>query len=294
MATSHEVRKAVIPCAGFGTRFLPMTKASPKEMLPIVDKPVIQYIVEEAVASGITEIVLITGSNKRAIEDHFDYNFELEEILKRAGKIEQYNEIRAISDLAKFVYIRQKEQLGNGHAILQAKEVIGDEPFVVLYGDDLFKANPPRTKQLIDTYMTHGGAVLGCITTTDPEAPYKYGIVSGEKVAEHDIKVERLIEKPGAEAAPPFFANVAGLLLPSSIFPILEHLPAGKSGEIWLTDAVRELMKTEAVYAHALQDALYYDCGNKVEYIKANIDYALERGDMGSHLIEYLEKAIRK
>lgn len=289
MSSTPKVRKAVIPCAGFGTRFLPMTKASPKEMLPIVDKPVIQYIVEEAVASGIEEIILITGSNKRAIEDHFDYNFELEEILKRTGKMDKYNEIRAISDLARFVYIRQKEQLGNGHAVLQAKEVIGDESFVVLYGDDVFKASVPRTKQLIEAFHKHGGAVLGCIQTTDAAAPHKYSIVSGERVDEHDIKIERLVEKPGNAAAPPYVANVAGLLLPPSIFPILEALSPGKGGEIWLIDAVNELMRREAIFAHILEDALYYDCGNKVEYIKANLDFALSRPDIGLELKSYLD-----
>lgn len=290
MSATQTVRKAVIPCAGFGTRFLPMTKASPKEMLPVVDKPVIQYIVEEAVASGIEEIILITGSNKRAIEDHFDYNFELEEVLKRAGKMDKYTEIRAISDLAKFIYIRQKEQLGNGHAVLQAKEVIGDEPFVVLYGDDLFTSRIPRTKQLIDAYQTYHGAVLGCIQMLDAEAPHKYGIVTGKKMGEYDIQVDRLVEKPGDDATPPYVANVAGLLLPASIFPILEQLQPGKGGEIWLTGAVKELMKQEPIYAHILEDALYYDCGNKVEYVKANVDFALERSDIGAELKSYLAR----
>jgi len=294
MANHKQVRKVVIPCAGFGTRFLPMTKASPKEMLPVVDKPVIQYIVEEAVAAGITEVILITGSNKRAIEDHFDYNFELEEALKRSGKMEQYKEIRAISDMAKFVYVRQKEQLGNGHAILQAKEVVGDEPFLVLWGDEISRSDPPRAKQLVDAYNVYGSSVFNAFLTTDPMAPHRYGIVTGERVSEHDTKIEQLIEKPGDEAKPPYLASVGGYLLTPRIFSILESIKPGKGGEIWLVDAVRELLKEEPVYAHEQQNGRSYDCGNKLEYLKANIDFAMQRPDIQGDLRTYMQSITKE
>ena len=292
--TKAKIRKAVIPAAGFGTRFLPATKASPKEMLPIVDKPVIQYIVEEAVASGIEEIILITGSNKRAIEDHFDYNFELEEVLKRAGKMDQYREIRDISDLAKFIYVRQKEQLGNGHAVLQAKEIVGDEPFIVVWGDELYPANPPRMKQLIDAYHEHGGAaMLSTFVSTDPEAPNRYGIVMGERVKQNITKIDKIIEKPGDVAKPPYLVSIGGHLLPPKIFTILENLKPGKSGEIWLVDAINQLSQDEDVFAYEIQDGRYYDCGNKLEYLKVNIDLALARPDIGPALHQYLKESMK-
>ncbi len=289
----QKVRKAVIPCAGYGTRFLPMTKASPKEMLPVVDKPVIQYIVEEAVASGIEEIILITGSNKRAIEDHFDYNFELEETLKRGNKMEQYNEIRAISDMAKFIFVRQKEQLGNGHAVLQAKEVVGDEPFVVLWGDDICAGKIPRTKQMIDAYEKYNASVINVITTTDAQAPFRYAIITGEKVSDTDTKIDKITEKPGESATSPYHASVGGYVFTPSMFSILETLPAGKNGEIWLPDAIKVLLERESVYAHEFQGGKYYDCGNKLEYLKANIDLALEREDIGKGLRDYLAERLK-
>ncbi len=293
MTTEQRVRKAVIPCAGFGTRFLPVTKACPKEMLPIVDKPVIQYIVEEAVAAGIEEIVLITGSNKRAIEDHFDYNFELEEALKRAGKHSQYDEIRAISDMAKFVYVRQKEQLGNGHAVLQAKEVIGDEPFVMVWGDEIFYATPPRIKQIIDVYNEHGGAVMSTFLTEDPEAANRYAIIKGQSVSARVTRVDEVLEKPGDMVKAPYQASVGGHVLPSSIFDILEKLPPGKNGEIWLVDAINQLAKQESVFAYEIENGRYFDCGNKLEYLKANIHFALERDEIKSGLVEYMASRVK-
>ncbi len=293
MINRPPVRKAVIPCAGYGTRFLPATKANPKEMMPIVDKPVIQYIIEEAVASGIEEIVLITGSNKRAIEDHFDYNFELEEMLKRAGKLDQYRQIREISDMAKFIYVRQKEQLGNGHAVLQAKEVIGDEPFVVIWGDELFDANPPRIKQMIDTYQQHGGAVIASYTTDDPEAPYRYGIVRGRRLDAHVTELDEILEKPGDGVAGPWQVAVGGYVFPPSIFKHLETVQPGKGGEIWLVDAISQLAREEPIYAYEIENGRYYDCGNKLEYLKVNIDFALKRSDIGRELRQYLEVVMK-
>lgn len=293
MAARVPVRKAVIPCAGYGTRFLPATKASPKEMLPIVDKPVIQYIVEEAVASGIEEIILITGSNKRAIEDHFDYNFELEQALKRAGKDEQYHEIRAISDMAKFVYVRQREQLGNGHAILQAKEVVDDEPFVVVWGDELFAAKPPRIKQLIDTYHTYGGAAISAFVSSDLEAAKRYAIIKGERVSSRVMRVNDIVEKPGTAASAPYHVSVGGYLLPASIFEILERQPSGKNGEIWLVDAINELARNEPVYSYEIENGHYFDCGSKLEYLKANISFALARSDIGPGLHEFMKETVK-
>ncbi len=289
-----RIKKAVIPAAGFGTRFLPATKANPKEMLPIVDKPVIQYIVEEAVASGIEEIILITGSNKRAIEDHFDYTFELEELLKRTDKMDLYRTIREISDMAKFVYVRQKEQLGNGHAVLQAKELIGDEPFVVLWGDEIYPSDPPRVKQLIDCYHQHHGAVITTFGTSAPEAAARYAVALGERLTDKVTKVEKIVEKPGADAKPPYLISIGGYVLPASIFPILEGLGRGKGGEIWLVDAINELAHNEDVYALEIQNGHYYDCGNKLEYLKANIDYALQRSDIGPDLRSYLGDVIKQ
>jgi UTP--glucose-1-phosphate uridylyltransferase len=288
MANLKKVRKAVIPAAGFGTRFLPATKAMPKEMLPIIDKPVIQYVVEEAVASGIEDIVIVTGWHKRAVEDHFDYPFELERRLEEAGKEKELAEVRRIAEMANFIYIRQKGPYGNGTPVKMAREVIGDEPFVVLFGDDFIHSNPPRTKQMIDVYNYYGGSAMSCIETDKPEDKKRYGFVGGDRVAENIIQIDRLVEKPG-EGSPLTYAAVSGYLLTPEIFPILETLKAGKSGEIWLTDAINILMKQEAVYGCLIKNGKYYDTGNKLEYIKANIDFALQRSDLKEGLREYLK-----
>jgi UTP--glucose-1-phosphate uridylyltransferase len=286
----QKIKKAIIPVAGFGTRFLPWTKANPKEMLPIVDKPVIQYIIEEAVESGIEEIILITGQNKRAIEDHFDYSFELEERLKAAGKIKEYQETRDISDLTRFVYIRQKEPLGNGHAVLCAKDAIGNEPFLVSWGDDFFKANPPRFKQMISAYQENQGSILSAIRTKKESDADKYSFAKGEEITHGLIKMNDIIEKPGSGKAPSDYGTVSSFVLTPKIFEILENLKPGKSGEIWLVDAVKELIKKEPVYALEIKNGKYYDCGNKIEYLKAVVDFALEREDVGKEFKEYLKE----
>ena len=288
MSNTKKVRKAVIPAAGFGTRFLPATKAMPKEMLPIVDKPTIQYVVEEAVAAGITDIIIVTGWNKRAVEDHFDYPFELEYRLKEAGKEKELREVRRIAEMANFTYIRQKGAYGNGTPIRISRDVVGDEPFVVLFGDDFISSDPPRVKQLIDVYEYYGGSVLSCIETDNPEDKKRYGFVAGDRVAPNVIQVDKLVEKPG-DQAPSNIAAVSGYLLTPAIFPILENLKPGKSGEVWLTDAILELMKTEAVYGCIIKNGKYYDTGNKLEYIKANIDFALRRDDLREGLTDYLK-----
>lgn len=285
---AKRVRKAVIPAAGYGTRFLPVTKSSPKEMLPVVDKPVIQYVVEEAVAAGIEEIIFITSSNKRALEDHFDYNFELEEKLKASGKIEQYNQIRAISDMARFVYVRQKEARGTGHALLMAKDLLGDEPFLVLWGDEFVTADPVRAVQLVELFNEKQAPVLSVIHTTDPADGARYGFVEATK-ANGDLKVERLIEKPGAGKASSPYASIGGMILTPEIFPFIENLPP-KNNEIYLADAIDLMAKEQPVYARELVGATYYDSGSKFGFIKANIDFGLQHPETKEELLAYLKE----
>ncbi|HEY3268785.1 MAG TPA: UTP--glucose-1-phosphate uridylyltransferase [Armatimonadota bacterium] len=287
------MRKAVIPAAGFGTRFLPATKSLPKEMLPVVDKPVIQYIVEEVVASGIDQIILITGWNKRAIEDHFDYNFELESQLLATGKEGVFQQLRTISDMAHFVYVRQKMQLGNGHAVLCAKDVVDeDEPIVVLWGDDFIDANPPRVKQLVDVHNRYQSSVLSVIRTDNPEDANRYGFVDGEEVEPGLVRVRRIVEKPGAGNAPSNLAMVSGCVLNPGIMAALGAIEPGKNGEIWLVDAINDMLKSQQVYALEIRNGRYYDCGNKLEYLKANIDFALRRPDLAEGLMDYLRHIV--
>ncbi|MFA6423062.1 MAG: UTP--glucose-1-phosphate uridylyltransferase GalU [Patescibacteria group bacterium] len=284
-----KIRKAVIPAAGFGTRFLPATKAMPKEMMPVVDKPVIQYVVENAVASGIEQIIIITGLNKRAIEDHFDYNFELEMRLSESGKDEELKQIRAISDMCKFVYVRQKEQKGTGHAILCAKDVVGNEPFVVLWGDDFFYTKGKvHCQQLIDVYNKNGGSVLSVVERAEKEDSYKYGFIKHGEQKDDIIKVEALVEKPGPEAQPSKLATMSGFLLSPQIFDILEKQEPGKGGEIWLSDAINRLCQIDDVFAKKI-DGKHYDCGNKLSYVIANIEMALEREEFNGKLVNYLK-----
>lgn len=287
------VRKAVIPAAGLGTRFLPATKSLPKEMLPVVDKPVIQYIIEESVASGIQNVILITGWNKRAIEDHFDDNFELEHQLLQSGKNDICQEMRAIADLAHFVFIRQRKQLGNGHAVLCAEHVVeDDEPFVVLWGDDFIDANPPRVRQLIDVHERFQSSVVSLIRTDDPEDANRYGFVVGEEVEPGLIRVREIVEKPGAGNAPSDLAMVSGCVLNPGIMDALREVQPGKGGEIWLVDAINHLLSEQDVYARVIQSGRYYDCGNKLEYLKANLDFALRREDLAPGLMEYLRHIV--
>jgi len=282
-----KIRKAVIPAAGFGTRFLPATKAMPKEMMPVVDKPVIQYVIEDAVKAGIEQVIIITGMNKRAIEDHFDYNFELESRLMEAGKEKEFNEIREISDMCKFIYVRQKEQKGTGHAILCAKEVIGEEPFIVLWGDEFFYSEKKsHCQQLIDVYEKYGSSVVSVLKTDKEEDSYKYGFVKG---VEKDgiIKAEALVEKPGPEAKPSDYSVMSGLLLTPQILKLLETQEPGKGGEIWLSEAINRLCQEESVYAKEIEGK-YYDCGNKLTYLITNIEMALRREEFNGQLVKYL------
>jgi UTP--glucose-1-phosphate uridylyltransferase len=288
-----KVRKLVIPVAGYGTRFLPFTKSIPKEMLPIVDRPVIQYIVEQAVEAGITDVILITGMSKRALEDYFDYNIELEVQLDRAGKLTQKQLIREISDIARFVYVRQKEQLGNGHAVLQAKEIIGDEPFVVVYGDDVYMGSPSYFHQLIETFTHYQAPVLE-VLHRDQDADYdKYGYIRVKQDMGNGVYLaDQLVEKPGAQNKISSLAQISAMVLTPDIFEKLETQKPGKGGEIWLSEAVNALIQERDVYAKEVTGVKYFDCGNKLEYLKATVEFALQREDIGSEFRSYLERII--
>jgi len=283
-----KVRKVVIPAAGFGTRFLPATKAQPKEMLPIVDKPIIQYVVEQAVEAGIEQVIIVTGWHKRAIEDHFDKHFELEARLARDGKEKQLEEIKRISDLANFIYLRQKEPLGNGHAVLVAKDVIGDEPFLVMWGDEFFSAQPPAVTQLIEAYESYEAPVIAGVRIEKQDLS-KYGIADITPVRDNIFKINRIVEKPDAESAPSDLATHGNYIFTPDIFEILENLKPTKSGEIWIADAIDELIKKRDVYAVELKNAKYYDCGSKVGYLRAVVDFGLQHPDINSEFKEYLK-----
>jgi UTP--glucose-1-phosphate uridylyltransferase len=281
------IRKAVIPAAGLGTRFLPATKAVPKEMLPIVDVPVIQLIVEEAVESGIREIVIITSAGKRAIEDHFDYAFELESRLAQSGKRADLERIRAVAELAKFVYVRQGEPLGNGHAVLCARDVINDEPFAVLWGDDLARAEPPVCRQLIEVYEQHRGSVLAVMPIDEAEIS-RYGVIAGELIGERTHRVTHLVEKPAPADAPSNLAAVKEYILTPEIFEVLETTPRGHGGEIWLADAINVLAGRQPVFAYEFVGERY-DPGNRLGFLKATVEYALAREDVGPEFRAYLQ-----
>ncbi len=283
-----KVRKAIIPAAGLGTRFLPATKAQPKEMLPIVDKPTIQYIVEEAIDSGIEEILIITGKHKRAIEDHFDSFFELEYELQEKGKIKLLQTVQDITNLADIHYIRQKKQLGLGHAILCAKTFVGDEPFAVLLGDDVVKnEGTPCLKQLIDVYDKYNNSVLG-VQTVDRSQVNKYGIISGNAIEDRVYKVDGLVEKPAIDEAPSNVAILGRYILDPKIFQILENTEIGKGGEIQLTDALVNLAKERNIIAYDFIGRRY-DVGDKLGYLQATVEYALERDELSEDFRNYLK-----
>lgn len=287
-----KVRKAIIPAAGLGTRFLPATKAQPKEMLPIVDKPTLQYIIEEAVDSGIEEILIITGRNKQSIEDHFDKSVELEMQLEKQGKEELLDIVKNISNMINIHYIRQKEPKGLGHAIHCAKHFIGNEPFAVMLGDDIVDAKNPCLKQLIDAYSEYRTTVLGVQKVPDGDVN-KYGIVDGKHIEERIYKVKDLIEKPEIEKAPSNIAILGRYIITPRIFEILENLPAGKGGEIQLTDGLKELVKTEAMYAYNFEGRRY-DVGDKLGFLQATVDYALKRDNLRDEFLTYLNETVKK
>ena len=286
MEKNIKVRKAIIPAAGLGTRFLPATKAQPKEMLPIVDKPTIQYIIEEAVASGIEEILIITGRNKKSIEDHFDKSMELEAELEKNNKEEMLNMVRKISNIADIHYIRQKEPKGLGHAILCAKAFIGNEPFAVLLGDDVVDSETPCLKQLMECYNEYKTSILG-VQTVATDDVNKYGIVDGLHIEDRVYKVKNLVEKPTIEEAPSNVAILGRYIITPQIFKILEETKPGKGGEIQLTDALQTLINNEAMYAYNFEGRRY-DVGDKLGFLKATIEFALKREELREPLINYL------
>jgi UTP--glucose-1-phosphate uridylyltransferase len=281
-----KIRKAIIPAAGLGTRFLPATKAQPKEMLPIVDKPAIQFIVEEAVQAGIEDIIIVTGRNKRAIEDHFDKSMELEAVLQEKGNVELLDIVRNISNLADVHYIRQKQPLGLGHAVLCARKFIGDEPFAVLLGDDIIEATPPCLKQMMDVYETEETSIVA-VQKVPWEETDKYGIVSYKEQDGRCLTVEDLIEKPPLGQAPSNVAVIGRYIIEPEVFRLLENCQPGRSGEIQLTDALRELHKSKPLLAY-LFDGMRYDVGDKFGYIVATIEFALRRNDLRPQLEAYL------
>jgi UTP--glucose-1-phosphate uridylyltransferase len=285
------VRKAVIPAAGLGTRFLPATKASPKEMLPLVDKPLIQYTVEEAVASGIEDIIVITGRGKRAIEDHFDRSVELEENLKGTGKSQVLNQIRQISNLANFCYVRQSEALGLGHAVLCAQHLIGDEPFAVILGDEIIDAHVPALAQLIHVYKKRHGAVLG-VQEIPKQDVSRYGIITPKRVATGLHRVLDLVEKPSPAEAPSNLAVIGRYILPPEIFPILRKTTPGKNGEIQLTDALKELARRSPMFAYEVQGQRH-DAGDKLGFLIATVEFALKNPALGADFSEYLTNRMR-
>ncbi|NOU88996.1 UTP--glucose-1-phosphate uridylyltransferase GalU [Paenibacillus sp. LMG 31460] len=287
-----KVRKAIIPAAGLGTRFLPATKAMPKEMLPIVDKPTIQYIVEEAVESGIEDIIIVTGKGKRAIEDHFDNSFELEQNLLEKGKIELLNEVLKSSKMVDIHYIRQKEAKGLGHAVWCARKFIGNEPFAVLLGDDIVQAGKPCLRQMIEQYDRYKSSIIGVQRVSEDEVS-KYGIIDGKEIHDRLYCLNNLVEKPKKNEAPSNIAIMGRYILSPKIFKILDDQKPGTGDEIQLTDAIAELNRNEAVYAYNFEGTRY-DVGEKMGFIKTTIDFALQREELRHSLIEYLSKVMEQ
>lgn len=285
-----KITKAVIPVAGYGTRFLPATKAQPKEMLTIVDKPVIQYIVEEAVSAGITDIILVTGIGKRAVEDHFDHNLELYNWLKQSGKDAALDSMRHIAEMANFIYIRQKGPYGNGTAVLNAKKLVGNEPFALLWGDDMFYGKRPRLAELIEAHEKYGAPILTACRVT-PESASKYGILDASEIEPRIHQVKQIVEKPAAGEAPSNLATVGGYIFTPDIFDELENTPIGRGGELWLTDAASKLLAKRPFYACEVE-AKYYDVGSKLGWLQANVDLALLRDDLSGEFKQYLKGII--
>ncbi|HXH82763.1 MAG TPA: UTP--glucose-1-phosphate uridylyltransferase GalU [Candidatus Tectomicrobia bacterium] len=284
-----SVRKAVFPAAGLGTRFLPATKAQPKEMLPLVDKPTIQYVVEEAVASGLSEIIIVTGRNKRAIEDHFDAAFELEYYLNDRGKVDELAQIKTISELASVCYVRQKEPLGLGHAILCSRPLVGDEPFAVFLGDDIIGGAPtPCMRQLLDVFERHGDGPVIAVERVPRDRIHQYGVVAVRPIGERVWAIDDLVEKPRAEDAPSDLAIIGRYVLTPDLFDILAETAADRRGEIQLTDGLRTLRKRRPMYAVEFEGKRY-DTGDKLGFLKATVEFALARPDLADAFRAYLK-----
>jgi UTP--glucose-1-phosphate uridylyltransferase len=287
-----KVRKAVFPAAGLGTRFLPATKAMPKEMLPLVDKPLIQYGVEEAIHSGIQNIIIVTGRGKTAIEDHFDVSFELEHLLESRGKKETLAAIRSVSDLINVSYIRQKEALGLGHAVLRAKELVGEEPFATILSDDVIDAETPALRQLLDVYEFYGASVVA-LMEVPRENISAYGVVDAEPISDAGgagrlYRIRNLVEKPKAEDAPSNLAIIGRYILTPEVFHSLETIEPGSGGEIQLTDGLKHVLRNRPIYGFRF-DGNRYDAGDKLGFLKATVEFALKRYDLGHDFREYLK-----
>ena len=283
----RPVKKAIFPAAGLGTRFLPATKASPKEMLPLVDKPLIQYVVEEAIASGIEEIIIITGRGKRAIEDHFDISYELENVLKEKGNTKSLAEIQKISNMVDICYVRQKEALGLGHAILCAKNLVRDEPFAVLLGDDIIDSEVPALKQMLEIYNKYGASVIA-VQEVDRSQVSGYGIIKAVPIADGVYKIYDMVEKPSIEDAPSNLAIIGRYILAPEIIGLLEKTEPGRGKEIQLTDALRELVKTMPVYGYKFQGKRY-DAGDKLGFLQATVEIGLKNEEFGESFRNYLK-----
>jgi UTP--glucose-1-phosphate uridylyltransferase len=289
-ANPTRVRKAVFPAAGLGTRFLPATKAQPKEMLPLVDKPLIQYVIEEAVDSGIQNITIITGRGKNAIEDHFDVSYELESVLAQRGKSDQLKEVQHISNMIDVSYVRQKEALGLGHAILRSRDVVGNEPFAVMLGDDIIDAEVPCLKQMTALFETLQCSIIATCEVPESEVS-SYGVIKGHPIDGYDgrvVRVEDVVEKPPREEAPSNLAIIGRYILAPEIFEALENTKPGRGGEIQITDAIRLLLDTQSVYAYKFEGTRY-DAGDKLGFLKATVEFALKRKDLGTDFRKYLK-----
>ena len=285
-----QIAKAVFPAAGLGTRFLPATKAQPKEMLPLVDKPLIQYVIEEAVASGIRNITIVTGRGKNAIEDHFDVSFELEQVLEARGKTEQLREVRQISNMISVSYVRQKEALGLGHAILAARDNVGGEPFAVMLGDDIIDSEVPCLKQMMQLFEKLQASIIATCEVPRSEISH-YGVIRGFPVEGFNGRVYRIqdvVEKPPATEAPSNLAIIGRYILTAQIFNLLEKTRIGSGGEIQLTDGIRLLLEQQPVYAYMF-DGTRYDAGDKLGFLKATVEFALRRSDLGTEFRQYLK-----
>ena len=289
---SSKVRKAVFPAAGLGTRFLPATKAQPKEMLPLVDKPLIQYAVEEAIHSGVQNIIIVTGRGKTAIEDHFDVSFELEHLLESRNKKDQLAAVRAVSDMINVAYVRQKEALGLGHAVLRARELVGEEPFAVILSDDVIDAEVPALRQLLDVYEFYGAPVLA-LMEVPKENISAYGVVDAEPVGHNGgrdrlYRIRNLVEKPKAQDAPSNLAIIGRYVLTPDVFRSLETIEPGSGGELQLTDGLRQALRGRPIYGYRFEGTRY-DAGDKLGFLKATVEFALKRYDLGEEFRAYLK-----